>query len=53
MKLTLRFSKVSGVSDKFSVEFTPETRYNGAPAAVSGLISSASVKTNSDLKLVR
>lgn len=53
MKLTLRFSKVSGVSDKFSVEFTPEARYNGAPAAVSGLISSASVKSNSDLRLVR
>lgn len=53
MKLTLRFSKVSGVSDKFSVEFTPEARYNNAPPAVSGLISSASVKTNSDLKLVR
>lgn len=53
MKLTLRFSKVSGVADKFSVEFTPETRHNGAPSAVSGLISSASVKTNSDLRLVR
>lgn len=53
MKLTLRFSKVSGVADRFSVEFTPEARYNGAPSAVSGLISSASVKSNSDLRLVR
>ena len=53
IKLTLRFSKVSGVADRLKVEFSPEARYNGAPSAVSGLISSASVKTNSDLRLVR
>lgn len=53
VKMTLRFSKIPGVADQFSVEFTPESPQYNPPRPVSGLISSATVQAGSDLILVR
>ncbi|MDQ3011895.1 MAG: hypothetical protein M3X11_14450 [Acidobacteriota bacterium] len=51
MKVTLKFSKVAGVADRFRVEFTPLTPAYSPPPPVSGLISSATVKAGSNLIL--
>lgn len=53
MKVTLRFSKINGVADTFSVEFTPVNSQSNPPAAARGTISSARPKVGSDLILQR
>lgn len=49
IKVTLKFSKVAGVADRFRVEFTPTAGQYSPPPAVSGLIASAVVKSGSNL----
>jgi hypothetical protein len=50
-RIVLRFSKVNGVADVFSVEFTPVSKYLNPPAAVRGSICNARLKVGSDLIL--
>ncbi len=51
IRLVLRFSKVNGVDDSFSVEFRPVRKKYNPPPAVRGAICNARLKAGSDLIL--